>query len=124
MAGSYNAKRAYLGEALAARLGVRRWFSETHVVAALWSAEVLHAIRLHPESFRALFPEAPTAFDAWWAGSAPSVGRTSALVVFDPAATAKEPRYVGLELSLLPATRPRYRNYAHAAVLLQRPEAA
>jgi transcriptional regulator with XRE-family HTH domain len=56
MAGSFNAKRAYLGRALAARLGFGRWESETHVLAALWSSEVLHAIRLRPDSFRSLCP--------------------------------------------------------------------
>ena len=46
-AGSFNAKRAYLGAAFANRLALGRWESETHVVVALWSAEVLHALRLH-----------------------------------------------------------------------------
>ncbi|CAN5793088.1 hypothetical protein BH24CHL6_BH24CHL6_13370 [soil metagenome] len=45
MAGSYNAKRAYLGASIASRVGVARWTSETHVIVALWSAEVLAKAR-------------------------------------------------------------------------------
>jgi hypothetical protein len=61
MAGAFNAKRAYLGAALAERVGISRWASETHIIAALWSSEVLHAIRLRPESFRALCPDGSAA---------------------------------------------------------------
>jgi len=46
MAASYNAKRAYLAEAIGERVGITRWSSQTHVIAALWSAEVLHALRM------------------------------------------------------------------------------
>jgi transcriptional regulator with XRE-family HTH domain len=45
MAGSFNAKRAYLAEAIRGRLGVGRWNSQTHIIAALWTSEVLHALR-------------------------------------------------------------------------------
>ncbi len=33
---------------------MERWLAESHVIAAVWSAEVLHAIRMRRESFRAL----------------------------------------------------------------------
>ena len=57
-AGSYNAKRAYLAPDLARRLGVDGGFrSVTHVVAGLWSSEVLHVVRLRPASFAAVCPD-------------------------------------------------------------------
>lgn len=65
-AGSYNAKRAYLAQVIGDRLGVTRWASETHVLAALWSAEALHAVRLRTESFRAMCPDPEDDFVSWW----------------------------------------------------------
>jgi hypothetical protein len=122
MAGSYNAKRAYLAEAIGARLGVHRWASETHVIAALWSSEALQAIRLRTESFRSLCPDSSEAFASWWRGEPPATGRTSSLIVLDPAATGVQPVYVGLDeaLSLLV----RHRGYAEAAAALSRVPAA
>ena len=99
-AGTFNAKRAYLGAALAQRLGIRGWSSETHVIAALWSAEVLHALRLRPASFRSLCPDPADAFAAWWAGKPPIRGATSSLVVLDPLATGRQELYVGLDRAL------------------------
>ena len=117
MAGSYNAKRAYLGAALARRLGIRLWQSEVHVLAALWSAEVLHALRLRRESFRSLCPDSADAFRAWWNGD-PAGGRvSSALVVFDPMATSRQRSFVGLEEAMM--VRPRHRGYADVARLLE-----
>ena len=113
MAGAYNAKRAYLGAALAARLGVRAWASETHVMAALWSSEVLHALRLRTESFRSLCPAPPDAWAAWWEGRAPTSGSTSVLVVLDPGAAGRHRPFLGLETAR--GARPRYRGYAEAA---------
>ncbi len=66
MAGTFNAKRAYLGGAIGERLGIRHWASETHVIVGLWSAEVLHALRLRHASFRALCPDDAAGFAAWW----------------------------------------------------------
>jgi len=57
MAGAFNAKRAYLASALAERAGVFGWRSQTHVMAALWSSEVLHAVRLRISSFHSLCPD-------------------------------------------------------------------
>ena len=112
-AGAFNAKRAYLGGELAARLGVRSWQSETHVIAALWSAEVLHALRLRSESFRALCPDDARGFEGWWTGNPPSGGRTAELVLLDPLARGRQRQFVSLERALV--ARPRYRGYADAA---------
>jgi transcriptional regulator with XRE-family HTH domain len=111
MAGSFNAKRAYLGAAIAARVGLKRWASETHVIAALWSAEVLHALRLRPESFRSLSPDPAEAFAGWWAGQPPTTGVTAAIVLFDPMAAGKQRQFAGLDEALATA-KPRHRGYA------------
>ncbi|CAN5687718.1 hypothetical protein BH23CHL7_BH23CHL7_13670 [soil metagenome] len=118
-AGRFNAKRAYLGASLADRLGVRRWASQTHVIVALWSAEVLHSLRLRSESFRALCPDKLDAFDEWWAGSLPTApGATSALVVLDPLAEGRQRLFIGIEETM--TARPRHRGYADAAAALER----
>jgi hypothetical protein len=112
MAGAYNAKRAYLAEAIGERVGVRRWSSQTHVVVALWSAEVLHALRMRTESFRSLCPDGPEAFAGWWSGVAPTVGTTSAMILLDPLAAGRERQFIGFPAG--GTTRPRYRGYADA----------
>lgn len=116
--GSYNAKRRYLPAIMAERIGLRSGFaSVTNVVCGLWSAEVLHTLRIRPASFRAVCPDPDSAFEAWWSGSLPAPGAsTSAFVLFDPIVTAGARRrsFVPLEHALAPATRPRYRGYAHA----------
>ena len=116
-AGSFNSKRAYLGAELAKRVGVRSWASETHVVAALWSSEVLHAIRLRPESFRSMCPDPVDDFNAWWMGRPPTSGRTSALIVLDPLATVRQRRWIGLD-DAINGARPRHRGYAAVAATL------
>lgn len=113
MAGSYNAKRAYLAESLGERLGIRRWESQTHVIAALWSSEVMHVLRLRTESFRAICADPGNAFSAWWAGQPPSEGSTSTLVLLDPFASDRQRTFVGLDDALV--ARPRYRGYSDAA---------
>lgn len=118
-AGAFNAKRAYLGAALAERLSVPGWASETHVIAALWSSEVLHAIRLRPESFRSLCPDDMTSFEAWWAGTPPARGKTSSLIVLDPLAVGRQRRFIGLDEAVT-GTRPRHRGYADVAAKLMR----
>ena len=115
-AGAYNAKRAYLGRVLADRLGVRTWASETHLIAALWSAEVLHVLRLRTESFRALCPDPPTAFEQWWSGRLPAPGNRSLLVVLDPLASGRQRQFISLDAALV--ARPRFRGYADAALRL------
>ena len=115
-AGAYNAKRAYLGEAIGERIGITRWRSETHVMVALWSAEVLHSLRLRTESFRALCPDEPTAFDGWWSGKPPIGGRVSTLVVLDPLAAGRQRPFISLEDAL--KARPRHAGYAEVAARL------
>lgn len=119
VAGSYNAKRAYLPGAVAHRLGIRRWASVTHVMAAVWSAEVLHAVRLRPATFRALCPDPAHRFSAWWAGVAPDPGTASSFVIFDPlpGIRSSRRRFVGLDEAM--RVEPRYRGYADAASRLQ-----
>jgi hypothetical protein len=112
-AGAYNAKRAYLGQSLAGRLGIRRWASETHVICGLWSSEVLHVLRLRSESFRALCPDALDSFSSWWSGSPPSSGTTSTLVVLDPLSAGRQRPFVGLDQALV--VRSRHRGYADVA---------
>ena len=120
MAGSFNAKRAYLAASMAERLGIRRWQSVTHVMVALWSSEVLHAIRLRPATFRALGPDDPGAFAQWWSGVPPPHGTSTTLVVFDPmpGRRASRRRFVGLEDAL--SVAPRYRGYEDAVAALSR----
>ncbi len=117
MAGSYNAKRAYLGASLASRLGIRLWRSEVHVLAVLWSSEVLHALRLRRESFRSLCPDSADALRAWWNGNPARDGVSSSLVVFDPIASGRQRPFVGFEEAA--TVRPRHRGYADVAGLLE-----
>jgi len=116
--GSYNAKRRYLPAVMAERLRPRGGFLRvTNVIAGLWSAEVLHALRLHPASFRAVCPGDTSAFEDWWSGTAPSTGaQTSAFVLFDPIEERSSRRrtFIGLEQAIDRSTRPRYRGYADA----------
>lgn len=123
-AGSYNAKRLYLAGTIADRAGVgpRGWRSVTHVMAGLWSSEVLHSIRLRRASFDALCPDPPDALLTWLGGEPPAEGMTSTLVVLDPlvpfgsrrrtiaaVGTADEP----------PRPDPRHRGYTEAAKALR-----
>ncbi len=116
--GSFNAKRAYLAAELADRLRLRPFLSETHVMVCLWSAEVLHALRLHPETFRATCPDPSSGFGAWWTGAAPAPGRSATLAVLDPFARGRQRPWIDLE-SALSIARPRARSYAQAASRLR-----
>ncbi len=113
MAGAYNAKRAYLADSLGKRLGVGRWNSETHVIAAVWSAETLHSIRLRPDTFWSLCPDRAEAFGAWWRGSIPPTGVGSTLILIDPLSAGRQRAFVGLEDA--DHVRPRHRGYAEVA---------
>jgi transcriptional regulator with XRE-family HTH domain len=121
-AGSYNAKRRYLAAAIADRAGIgtRGWRSVTHVMACLWSSEVLHAIRLRRASFAALCPDPPDAFLAWLAGDDPPTGVTSTLVVLDPAVPFGSRRRTIAPVQEPPTLEPRYRGYGEVAELLRR----
>jgi hypothetical protein len=113
MAGSFNAKRAYLSSSVADRLTLGRLVCVTHVIAALWSSEILHVLRMRTETLRALCPDPLDAFDAWWSGRPPTTGVTSSLILLDPFAGPRQARYVGSGAAL--AARPRVRGYAEAA---------
>ena len=113
--GAFNAKRAYLGQELAARAGVDRWDSETHVIAALWSADVLRMVRRHRASFESVCPDGPDPFERWWAGEPPTRGRRSVLIIFDPAEGKRSARRRWVGLAELDGLRPRHRDYAEVA---------
>jgi hypothetical protein len=121
--GSYNAKRTYLPGVLAERLGLRTGFATvTHVIAGLWSSEVIHTARIRSASFSSVCPDDRSAFDAWWDGATPGAGTTSTFVLLDPIATGTSRRasFVGLEEVLHGSIRPRYRGYADAVDALRR----
>ena len=121
-AGAWNAKRQYLARAVADRAGIgpRGWRSVTHVMACLWSSEVLHMIRLRRASFAALCPDDPDAFLAWLHGEHPTPGSTSSLVVLDPAIPFGSRRRTIAPVSEPPTLERRYRGYADAAEVLSR----
>jgi hypothetical protein len=118
MAGAFNAKKAYLAEEIGARVGVGRWASQTHVIAALWTSDVLHAIRMRRDSFRSLCPDTTDAFEQWWAGKPSGPGVTASLIVLDPLALGKQRQWIGLGDAL--TARPRHAGYAAAAAGLIR----
>lgn len=117
--GSYNAKRQYMPAVLAQRLGLRGgWDVVTHALVVLWSAEVLHAVRLREASFRSVCPDRPDDFFTWWDGRVPEAGLpTSALVVLDPRIELpRRSRFADMDGAL--RVRPRYRGYAEALARL------
>ena len=121
-AGSYNAKRQYLARALADRAGIGPggWRSVTHVMACLWSAEVLHVLRLRRATFEALCPDPPDQLAAWLAGAVPQRGVTSSLVALDPLVPFGSRRRTITSLADVTHLDPRYRGYAEAAEALRR----
>jgi transcriptional regulator with XRE-family HTH domain len=113
--GRFNAKRAYLGPVLAERLGVRGgWLSETHVIAGLWSGEVIHVARMREATFRAVCPDPPDVFADWWAGREPARGRWRTFVLFDPIGGGRSDRRRFVGLRELDRIRPRYAGYGAA----------
>jgi transcriptional regulator with XRE-family HTH domain len=117
--GSFNAKKEYLGSELARRAGVTSWRSETHVMAVLWSAEAMHAVRIHRASFDSLCPDSGDSFGQWWSGEPPSAGRRSVLVIFDPTEGRRSDRLGWVSLAESDGVRPRYRDYVDAAERLR-----
>jgi hypothetical protein len=87
-------------------------------MVCLWSADVLHALRLHTETFRPTFPDSAGRFETRWSGSSPPVARPARWVVLDPFAGGRQRRGIDLETALTRA-RPRYRDDAHAAARLR-----
>ncbi|MHB8958814.1 MAG: helix-turn-helix domain-containing protein [Candidatus Limnocylindrales bacterium] len=120
--GSYNAKRQYLARSLAVQLNVgpRGWRSVTNVMACLWSAEVLHVLRLRSASFAALCPDPPDQLEAWLRGEEPTAGVTSSLVVLDPLVPFGSRKRSIAALVDVPRLESRYRGYAEAAEALRR----
>ena len=116
-AGSWNAKRSYLPAVIAARIGITSWASVTNVMAAVWTSEVLHTVRLRSATFRALCPDGPESFTAWWSGGHVEPGVSSAFVLLDPLATGRERDFVDLEAAL--RVKPRHRDYADVAAKLR-----
>ena len=117
-AGSYNAKRQYLATVVAEQLGVGAFASQTHVMAGLWSAEVIHSLRIRSATFRALGPDTREHLDAWLKGEPPTAGTSSSVVLLDPFASGRRVAIVGLE-HVLAGTRPRVRGYREAAERLR-----
>ncbi len=117
-AGSYNAKRQYLARTLARELEIRRFVSETHVMVGLWSAEILHSLRLRKATFRTLCPDPDDRLTAWLRGEPPSAGRSSSFVLLDPFATGRQPPTASLDRALTSA-RPRIQGYSEAARRVQ-----
>jgi transcriptional regulator with XRE-family HTH domain len=113
-AGSYNAKRQYLAKVVAGQLGVARFASQTHVMVGLWSAEVIHSLRLRSATFQAIGPDSRERLDAWLKGDPPAGGTSSSVVLLDPFASGRQASIVGLE-HVLAGTRPRIRGYREAA---------
>lgn len=112
-AGAWNGKRRYLATQLAAQLGVPSWNSITHVMAGLWTSEVQHVVRIRAATFRALCPDGPEAFAAWWRGELPPRGVSSSFVLLDPLSDGRERQFV--RLGDIAQVRPRHRGYAEAA---------
>jgi hypothetical protein len=117
-AGSYNAKRLYLARTLADELGISSFISETHTMIGLWSAEVIHSVRLRRASFQALCPDSEERLVAWLRGEPPRGGKSSTFVLLDPFATGRQAGTASLE-RLLAGIRPRVRGYAEAAERLR-----
>lgn len=122
-AGAWNAKRAWLPQAMAERTAVGRWRIVTHAMVCLWSAEVLHALRMRAETFRSICPDPANAFLAWWSGEAgppscDSIPSSTTLVLLDPFANGRQRPMSDLETAVASA-RPRVRGYAEAAERLR-----
>lgn len=116
--GSFNAKRAYLGADLAGRVGVKRWRSETHVMAMLWSSEVLRTIKQHRASFESIGRQGPEILEIWWLGNPPLMGRHATAVLFDPIRGRRRGTSQWTGISDLGTIRPRHRGYADALTSL------
>jgi transcriptional regulator with XRE-family HTH domain len=120
-AGTYNAKRAYLASDLARRLGIPGGFrTVTHVVAGLWSSEVLHVVRLRRASFASVCPDPAHTFAAWCDGDGEVTASMSTFILFDPMRGRRSTRRRWVGLDAIDRVDPRYRGYAHALEQLRR----
>jgi transcriptional regulator with XRE-family HTH domain len=116
--GSFGAKRAYFADEFARRQRLRPFLSETHVMVCLWSAEVLHSLRIRSETFRATCPDSADRFESWWSGTPPARGNTASLIVLDPLAEGRERLWID-RAAAIDGTRPRVSGYADAALRLE-----
>lgn len=118
--GSYNAKRRWIAPSVAQRVGLRAgWVSETHVMLAVWSSDVLHAVRLRTASFQTVCPDGIGSFEAWWHGRPIEPGVRSCFVLFDPLEGRRSDRRRFVDLEAARAVRPRYTGYADAVRALR-----
>jgi transcriptional regulator with XRE-family HTH domain len=117
VAGSYNAKRQYLAGSLTRQLGLPPFDSETHVIVGLWSAEVIHTLRLRSATFGVLCPDTDERLHTWLSGVPPMTGSSSSLVLLDPFAKRVGQGIVALD-RVLAGARPRLRDYREAAARL------
>lgn len=120
LAGAWNVKRRYLAGVLAERHGIRGGFrSVTHVLTVAWTADCLHVVRLRDATIRALGPDAPDAFAAWWSGGRPTApGVTSVVVLLDPVERPRAGAWVALGEAR--TARPRHQGYAALLDALRR----
>lgn len=119
MAGSFNAKCRYLADDLARQEGLPPFRSQTHVIAALWSSEVLQVVRARQATFRSLCPDPPDALMDWLAGRPTGHGVTRTFVLLDPFAQGRQRASIDLERAVSGA-RPRVTGYRQAALRLSR----
>ncbi len=117
--GAFNAKRVYLGAELAERAGVSGWRSQTHLMAALWSTEMVSTIRRHRSSFGTIATGSPGAFEDWWSGRLAGPGSHAAVILLDPVSRRSTARaWITLEDSV--GVRARHTGYAEAARAIER----
>ena len=83
-------------------------------MVGLWSAEVIHSVRLRAATFRALCPDPEDGFAAWLRGEPPVAGRSSSFVLLDPFAHGRQARTADLQ-HVLAGAKPRIRGYREAA---------
>jgi transcriptional regulator with XRE-family HTH domain len=119
--GSFNAKREYIGRELATRAGVARWKSQSHVMVALWSADILHTVRRHRATFESLGSDGPAILDGWWSAR-PSSPESSGFVLFDPVDGPRADAIRWTGTTDLASIRPRYRDYMDALLALRAAE--
>jgi hypothetical protein len=84
------------------------------VVAALWSSEVFHVVRLRTSSFGSICPDPPDGFAAWWDGMEPPTNESSTFILFDPMPGERRSRRRWVGLEAIARAEPRYRGYADA----------
>jgi hypothetical protein len=88
-------------------------------MACLWTAEVLHVLRLRSATFRALCPDGPEAARSWFDGVRPAAGVTSTLVLLDPVVPFGSRRRTIAGFDDVARAAARYRGYAEVAAALR-----